>query len=229
MTRLNYHKSILTVLMATCLYAANAQQAAVAEKVITPLPDPKGTNYSSNSLNVHIGYTMPLFNTNQANTLFWNTGGYHFSIASNLGLSKRFALSYQIGYTRVHFGKTTNDSLGTTFFSYKSITSTNLIDITAYLRIFLGKTFYQPSVDIGLATNYNFNTRIIHQGKYLPQNASAGLKYEVDAFQKLPIHAMLRMNIAKMYFSGKYFIEPLFDTPADQIKWQTQIGIGLRF
>jgi len=209
--------------------ATNAQKATVAEKVVTPLAEPTGTNYSAKSLNFHIGYAMPVFNKNQNNTLFWNTGGYHISLASQIAINKRFGFGYQIGYTRVHYGKTTNDSLGNSFFSEKAITNTNLIDVTALFRIFLGATYYQPSIDIGLGSSYAFNTRVIHQGTYIPDNVAGGLKYRIDANKKIATHAQVRINLTRIYITGKYFFDPLFKEVPDEINWQNQLGIGLRF
>jgi hypothetical protein len=229
MKLLKYPSLIATICLMVSSYTANAQKATVAEKVVTPLADPTGTNYSATSLNFHVGYVLPLFNENQNNTLFWNTGGYHISIASQIALNKRFGAGYQIGFTRVNYGKNTNDSLGNTFLSDKAITNTNLIDVTALLRIFLGATYYQPSLDFGIGNSYNFNTRIIHQGTYLPDNAPGSLKYKIAANKKMPAHALFRINLTKFYIAGKYFFDPLFKEVPNEIKWQTQFEIGLRF
>jgi hypothetical protein len=223
-----YHK-LLLVFAITSNTVCIAQNVVVQEKVITPLLDPAGTNYSAKSFNIHIGYETPFFNTNQSNTLFWKSGGYHMSLASQIALNKRIGFGYQIGYTRVHYGKTTNDSLGTTFFSERSVTSTNLLDLTLFTRLFLGETYYKPSIDLGIGVNYNFSTRILQQGTYVPTNTSGGLKYKIDPNQQYPMHAMLRVNMEKFYISGKYWFSPLFKEQPLEIKWQTQLGIGMRF
>jgi hypothetical protein len=206
-----------------------AQKASVAEKVSLPLQEPVGTKYAAKSFSVHIGYASPIGNHNQHKTLFWNTGGFHLAVVSQVALNKRIGFGYQLAYSWLHYGQTTRDSLGNTFYSDKAVSSTNLIQAHAFIRLFLGKTYYQPSFDVGAGINYAFKTRITHEGTYVPNNASGELKHTLTNDQKFPLNGFLRLNIQKLYVSYTLWAEPLFIKTEDDFQWKSQIGIGLRF
>lgn len=206
-----------------------AQKAAVSEKVSLPLADPTGTNYSKKSVHFHMGYLMPVFNTNQHQTLFWNTGGFHLSIASQIAVNQRIGFGYQLSYQYMNFGQKTGDSLGTTFLSDKMHTSTNVLNATVFLRVFLGSTYFQPSIDIGPGIGWSFFNRFTHSGTYLPDNSKGELTHRFSPSQTFPASIFFRLNIQKFYVSATSWFKPLFIENNQQFQWKNQVGVGLRF
>ncbi|MFT6845621.1 MAG: hypothetical protein ACJAUV_001818 [Flavobacteriales bacterium] len=224
----------LNICLLICCYVGvsnnvAAQKTSVSEKVSLPLQEPVGTKYAAKSLSLHMGYILPIANINQHQSLFWNTGGFHLALVNQVALSKRLGFGYQLAYSRLYYGQTTNDSLGNTFYSDKAITSTNLIHAHVFIRLFLGKTYYQPSIDMGTGINYAFKTHITHEGTYVPNNASGELKYALIADQKFPINGFVRFNLKKLYLSFSIWSKPLFIKHDDDFQWKSQFGIGLRF
>ena len=221
-------KLILLVLISSGHLFVCAQTPEVEEHVELPLPTPEGTKYSPSQIKFQIGYLYPVGNPDQQIIRAFNTGGFELALAYQKALNKRIGIGFQTEYQYLKYGVNTNDTIGQTFKREKLINYKHFFSTSVFATLYLGNTYFKPKLDFGAGVGLAVNNRFIEHGNYLQKGVDAALKYSEDEENVALTHALARLTIRRFYIQGKYYFDPVLQSPDGKFDWHFQLSVGFR-